>query len=171
MENVINTCLRRIVSTKVGKLLINQINKHISYGSKVIINNYAVHNNFQYPHSKYSRNVCNIIIPDTPYFVQVQVFNEKLIEGFEDELFYKIINCEPIDEKLNRDFCSCFSTFQFQPIVVVLFHELVHCLRYFEDKRCSNLLEEEATIYGIEDKTLIINGIYITENTFRKELV
>lgn len=172
--NVIVTALRRIESTHVGSLLISELNKYVKMGYSVNIVNYAPNKSFQYPHFKYSENDQiydnTIVIPDTPYFIEVEVFNQDLIEGIECQLFDKIINCQPLDSKLDNDFCSSFSIFKFQPIVVTLFHELVHCLRHLNKIKLNTQLEEESTIYGITNHTLIINDLIITENTFRKEI-
>ena len=167
-SNIIKNALRRINSTHVGELLLNEINNFISQGYNVTISNYSSLKTFQYPH--FNRFSNTIFIPDSPYFIKVEILNEKLLEGIEDDFFKNIINCHPLDSKLDRDFCSSFGTFKFQPIVVTLFHELVHCLRNFYRLNTDSKLEEESTIYGIKDNTLIINGIVITENSLRKEL-
>lgn len=169
-EYVIITALRRIKSTSVGSLLISEINKYIRLGHTVSILNYSPDKSFQYPHYNFNNYNNIIVIPDTPYFIEVEVFNQELIEGIEDELFDKIINCKPLDNKLDKDFCSSFGVFKFQPIVVTLFHELVHCLRHLNNIDANLKLEEESTIYGINENSLIINNVIITENNFRKEL-
>jgi len=167
-DHVIVSALRRIESTNVGSLLISELNKYIRSGYNVNISNYSSSKNFQYPHFSSKDNT--IFIPDTPYFIKVPVLNEELLEGVEDETFHKIINCQPLDDKIDLDLCSSFSIFKFQPIVVILFHELVHCLRLFCKMNTRSMFEEESTIYGIKGNTLIINNIIITENSFRKEL-
>ena len=164
-NHVIMSALRRIESTNVGSLLISELNK---LGHTINILNYSSSKSFQYPHFNCINNT--IVIPDTPYFIKVEVFNQELIEDIQDEIFNKIINCQPLDDKLDKDFSSSFSTFKFQPIVVVLFHELVHCLRYFYNFNINSKIEEESTIYGISGNTLVIDSIIITENSFRKEL-
>jgi hypothetical protein len=164
-DHVIMTALRRIESTNVGSILISELNK---LGHTINILNYSSSKSFQYPHFNCINNT--IVIPDTPYFVKVEVFNQELIEDVQDEIFDKIINCQPLDGKLDKELCSSFSIFKFQPIVVVLFHELVHCLRYLYNMNTNSQLEEESTIYGTVGNTLIINSVIFTENSFRKEL-
>ena len=165
---VINESLRRINSTYVGKILINKINEKIIQGNNVTISNYSPTKNFQYPHFNIFNN--SIVIPDTPYFIEVEVFNETLIKGTKSDIFDKIINCYPLNIKLDNDFCFSFGVFKFQPVFVTLFHELVHCLRHLNSFEINSKIEEESTIYGIVGNTLVINDIKVTENTFRKEL-
>ena len=167
-KNVINHSLRRIKSTHVGQILINELDTYIKRGQNVTIENYSPNRSFQYPHFNQFTNT--IVIPDSPYFVKVEVLNKELIQDIDDDFFNNIINCQPLNNKLDEDFCASFGILEFQPIVVILFHELVHCLRNFYDLNTDIKLEEYSTIYGINGNTLIINDVVITENSFRKEI-
>ena len=165
----IKYCLNKIQSTKVGNLLIEQLNYFIKErGQTIEIINYSNIKSFQYPHYYTNENFHTIVIPDTPYFIEVEVLNKELVIDIDFIIFKKLINCQEIDKKLNTDLVKSFSKFKFQPLYVVLFHELVHCLRNLY--KCNSNLEEEATIYGITNNTLKIKQVEITENKFRQEL-
>lgn len=176
-RNVIRNCISVIKGTQVGSILLNKINRYISSGNILKIKNYVENKSFQYPHVNYKNintysnlHEITICIPDTPYFTKVPIISPNLsFLANENELFHNIYNQCPVKDKLDQDFVRSFSEFHFQPIVVVLFHELVHVLRYFMNIS-DDTFEEEATMYGIIGKTLIIDGFVVTENTFRKEL-
>ena len=57
---------------------------------------------------------------------------------------------------------------QEQPFEIMIAHELIHGLRLLSDNHTNH--EEESTIFGVKNKTLIIDGILITENSIRNEL-
>ena len=158
-----------IKNTPTGNILLKEIEKFINQGNEVIIQNYLTSKSFQYPSFIIDKNKYIICIPDTPYFIKVPVLNYELIEGFKvhQDIKYIIKNI-PLNAKLDTEFINSFSKYQFQPIVVVLFHELVHCLRALNNINSNT--EEESTIYGIKNDTLIYNNLLITENRFRKDL-
>ena len=161
--------LNKIKSTKVGNLLIEKLNYFIKEkGQTIEIINYSQTKSFQYPHYYSNKNYHMIVIPDTPYFIEVEVLNKELVKDIDFIIFKKLIDCKEIDEKINSDLIKSFSKFKFQPICVILFHELVHCLRYLYG--CNSNLEEESTIYGITNNILKIKQVEITENKFRQEL-
>jgi hypothetical protein len=161
--------INTISTTATGKILLYEIEKFISQGNEVIIQNYLSSKTFQYPCFTIDKNKYRICIPDTPYFVKVPVLNYKLIKGFQVNEEIKFISKNiPLNSKLSSDFIDSFSKYQFQPIVVVLFHELVHCLRALNNINSNT--EEESTIYGIKNDALIYNNLLITENGFRKDL-
>tara|TARA_A100001015_G_C15044416_1_gene742453 strand:- start:1366 stop:2052 length:687 start_codon:yes stop_codon:yes gene_type:complete len=169
--NLIKSYLNTIKKTNVGNILLEKINNHIANGANVKILNYSNDKIFQYPFCKIVTNkLFEICIPDTPYFVKVPVLNEDLIkEVLLDDNLSNIQLRNPISNPLSNEIIKSFSHFEFQPIVVMLFHELIHCLRKLEN--LDDLYnEEECTIYGIKSKTLRYENMYITENTFRKEL-
>jgi len=166
--------ISKIESTHIGSVLINQLNHYSDMGHTVTIKNYSPHNINQFPHIKinktngYFRNT--IYIPDTPYFINVPVFNNKLIELQNETIIFELLNSIPLATNLDNDFVNSFSNYEYQPYVITLFHELVHCLRSFSNIALNDMLEEYSTIYGIRDSTLIIDGTIITENSFRKEI-
>ena len=172
--NMINNCIRKIKHTKVGNLLIESINYYISIGHDIRIINYSRSNIFQYPNMNYSENgnkyTIKICIPDTPYFTKVPIMSPDLKELADvDQSIKNIYDFNEIENKLDNDFVSSFSSFEFQPVVVVLFHELIHALRLFKGIHDNNV-EEEATMYGIIGSSLYLNGTLVTENTFRREI-
>jgi hypothetical protein len=52
---------------------------------------------------------------------------------------------------------------------IMLYHELIHTVRFFSGIHDNTDSEEYATIYGLEGKSLYIEGKMITENTIRNE--
>ena len=161
--------LNLIESTQTGKILLKYINKHIDEGFELVITNYSSDKSFQYPFCKNNKNKICINIPDTPYFIKVPTLNLNLIKGIKlNNDLHSIKKYQPVEKLLDNDIISSFSKYKFQPIVVVLFHELVHCLRVMF-KYDSNT-EEESTIYGINGDTLFLENTFITENSFRKDL-
>ena len=166
--------INKIKNTEVGKLLIDNINHYAIYGNTINIINYSRNNIFQYPNMSFNQNggshQINICIPDTPYFTKVPIMSPHLVELSEVDINIRnIYSCDEIDNKIDDEFVKSFSIYQFQPIVVMLFHELVHALRLLKGIRNSDR-EEESTMYGINGNSLYLEGKLITENTFRKEL-
>ena len=167
--NLIKYYLNLIQSTEIGGILLKYINRHIENGFEVIIQNYAPDKNFQYPFCKKNDNHIYINFPDTPYFIKVPVLNLELIKGFIPAKNIKNIKkCKPVNNILDTNLIHTFTTYKFQPMVVILFHELIHCLRYMFNYNSDT--EEESTIYGITNDTLNLENRFITENSFRKEL-
>ena len=173
-KNNILSYLKIIENTRTGSLLLKKINYYIQIGYDIYIKNYSETKVFQYPHFYQNKKKFIVVIPDTPYFVKVPVLNNLLIENvfINDDLNHDLnlaSKCLPLNFKLDDDIVNSFSIFEFQPTVVILFHELIHCIRFIENIS-DNKLEEEATIYGIKNITLKIEQKFITENSFRKEL-
>ena len=171
---LIENYIEKIKNTRVGSILINNINDYINCGNIINIINYSSNKSFQYPSMSYvqrnSKHHVTICIPDTPYFTKVPIMSPYLEQlKNTNDLLAKLYSFNEVNSKIEDDFVKSFAIYEFQPIVVVLFHELVHALRKFKGVY-SDHLEEEATMYGIEGVTLKIDNICITENTFRKEL-
>ena len=166
--------LDKIKSIKIGELLLNKIQDFIEIKkNKVIIKNYSDSKIIQYPHCQRNGKDITIYIPDSPYFISVPVFDEKLIE--DSSLFgdlKNLVELNPLDKKLDCSFVKSFSKFEFQPYVVILFHELIHCYRFLTEEE--SIDDEEAIIYGLKNQTSIINDNnkihFMTENNFRKSL-
>ena len=96
----IKYCLNKIQSTKVGNLLIEQLNYFIKErGQTIEIINYSNIKSFQYPHYYTNENFHTIVIPDTPYFIEVEVLNKELVIDIDFIIFKKLINCQEIDKK------------------------------------------------------------------------
>jgi len=172
--NMINNCIRKIKSTEIGSLLLNDINNHKIYGHKINIINYSRNRHFQYPCMFFSNNIgrydVNICIPDTPYFTKVPIMSPKLKELADyDSNLSNVYSCQEVQDKFDNDFIKSFSVYKFQPVVVMLFHELLHALRLFRGIHKQDT-EEESTMYGIIGNSLYLEGKLITENTFRRNL-
>lgn len=170
-KSLITNYLDLIYKTNIGEKLLNSINAYINKGYRISILNYSKNKNFQYPYCcKISEKNINIFIPDSPYFIYVPTFNKELIDGFDIEENYieNLLKGKPLSKKLEDSFVSSFSIYKFQPVVVILFHELVHCLRMLMN--INSNFEEESTIYGLINDTINIDNTFIVENNFRKEL-
>lgn len=172
--NMIRNCIRKIKTTEVGNLLLDNINNYKIQGHNINIINYSRNRHFQYPNMSFCNNSgrfdVTICIPDTPYFTKVPIMSPNLKDLADcDQNIKSIYSCEEIQDKIDDDFVRSFSIYKFQPIVVVLFHELVHALRLLKGFSKKNN-EEESTMYGIIGNSLYLNGKLITENTFRREL-
>lgn len=164
-EDMIHFLLKKINDTLIGNLLIEDLKTHL-INNKLTICNYSSVKSFQYPHYDYLKNI--IYIPETPYFINVPVLPKEFKVFKSEVLINNIFNSKPLSDKIDHDFVNCFARYKFQPYYVILFHELVHCLRHLRYINSNH--EEESTIYGIKDNTLIINEKIITENSFRKEV-
>jgi len=163
---MIHFLLQKIYQTNIGKLLIDNIDDNLGPEQYITISNYSKYKSFQYPcYNSMENSIC---IPETPYFIDVPVISKKFNYKDSEIFLQNIFNSVPLNDKLSDTFIQSFSSYRFQPYYVILFHELVHCLRHLKDINSNH--EEESTIYGIKNQTLIINGVYITENNFRKEV-
>ena len=175
-KNNINTYLNDIKKTKVGKILLKELSKYMKepYNYNITIKNYSSSKSFQYPHCNVNGKNLIVYIPSNPYFIEVFTFNKELInESQSNNTIRNILSCKPINNMLDKDFIESFSKKEFQPFVVILFHELIHCLRIITltlEGKTENENEEATVIYGLENDTLQIDNRYITENSFRKEL-
>ena len=98
-KHSIKYCLNKIKSTKVE--FINWKIKlfHQKKGQTIEIINYSNIKSFQYPHYYPNKNFHTIVIPDTPYFIEVEVLNKELVKDIDFIIFNKLINCKEIDEK------------------------------------------------------------------------
>lgn len=160
--------IRKIKSTRVGYLLMMNIEDDLSIVSKS-----SFSSSFYYPKYTILDNKFEIVIPDTPYLTQVRVVNPNIeIKNFKDLSYYnlyKILQNNIVEKptEFTGDILK-LTKWENQPYCVMLFHEMVHYLRYKKGLR-SEILEEENTIYGC-NKVLKIDDIIITENQFRKEI-
>lgn len=175
-RNNINAYINKIKKTKVGKLLLKELDIYMKepFNYTITIKNYSYSKSFQYPHCNVNGKNLTVFIPSNPYFIEVFTFNKDLIEeGQSNYIIKNILNCKPVNNKLDKDFIASFSKNEFQPFVVILFHELIHCLRIItlsNEGKLESEDEEEVVIYGLKNDTLQIDNKYITENSFRKEL-
>jgi hypothetical protein len=159
--------LRKIKKTRVGNLLLSCIEDDLSIVSKS-----SFSSSFYHPKYTILGDKFEIVIPDTPYLTQVRVVNNINNIDYKD-LEYR--NLYLISKNLLVEKPTEFSgdilkltKWENQPYSVMLFHELVHYVRYKKGLR-SEIQEEENTIYGCK-KVLKIDDIVITENEFRKEI-
>lgn len=160
--------IRKIKSTRVGYLLMMNIEDDLS-----IVSQSSYSSGFYHPKYSILGDKFEIVIPDTPYLTQVNVINPNVeFNDFKDLEYYNLyqIARNNIVEKpteFSGDILK-LTKWENQPYSVMLFHELVHYVRYKKGLR-SEILEEENTIYGC-NKVLKIDDIIITENQFRREI-
>jgi hypothetical protein len=164
--------IRKIKSTRVGYLLMMNIKDDLS-----IVSQSSYGSSFYHPKYSILGDKFEIVIPDTPYLTQVRVVNPNVefnnpIFNFKDIEYYNLyqISQNNIVKKPIEFSSEIFklTKWENQPYCVMLFHELVHYVRYKKGLR-SETLEEENTIYGC-NKVLKIDDIIITENQFRREM-
>ena len=166
----IKSYLNFIENNKIGKLLINSINL-LKKNKTINIKNYSSSKIFQYPYCENSNKEINIYIPDSPYFIDVPVLNKKKLKvstQLQSNDINNLIEVKPLEQKINNEVVKKFYKYEFQPFVVILFHELIHCYRILSNTE--SIDDEEAVIYGIKNQTSVIENILITENNFRNSL-
>tara|TARA_B110000977_G_C11079794_1_gene492549 strand:+ start:171 stop:830 length:660 start_codon:yes stop_codon:yes gene_type:complete len=191
----INDGFSKIKSIPTGKLLITTIDAIIKDGGgSVTIQPHGRYysGSHSYPKTTYynGKNDINIIIPDKPYCSMVQVIDE----GFIDKSFinkknvdisarYLAYICNLIEvpseiimnkrlkkgDKKHIIIVDGFCFEEEQPFEIILAHELIHALRLLVDIN-NEYLEEECTIFGVNNLTLKVGPTFITENQIRKEL-
>lgn len=183
----IKSYINTIKSSPTGKLLMEKIAECNRNGCNITIqalSQYRSSNN--YPKITYYRgkkDIC-IIIPVEPYRIKVSVINQNMLESIDpcdnvcvgylkkvstnNDVRTSIVDSMKFKENF-KETKKVFCTLEYQEPFMILAHELIHALRYAMDKY-NDVYEEEATIFGIENKTLYVDGIKITENQIRKDL-
>jgi hypothetical protein len=140
-KDMIEQHIETIEMKPIGSILINRIKHYMKMGCVVTISN-AMKETSIYPKTVYHSPIhVEVVIPNVPYFIKVHTFSQ--YKRFSEIMSYMII----------------------------LAHELIHCLRWFEGMIDSNDMcdDEDATIHGMNGGTLKIHNIVITENTIRME--
>jgi hypothetical protein len=175
--NFIKNNIIKINSKPIGNLLIKKLYNFLINHKSITFLNFDKDSIIVYPKIKFiDDNNIFIIIPNTPYFQEIETIDYRLCEDVDDVFFNNLLNVtrhSPSEFRLNLfDYkflientnCNSFIT---------LAHELIHCLRFFENIFLNNTLEEDNTIYGIYGNVLYYNSnnknIYITENSIRNE--
>jgi hypothetical protein len=162
--------IKKIKSTVVGNLVLDCLEDDLNIVSKSIFSSSFYHPKYTILDDKFE-----IVIPDTPYLTQVRVVNPNLEfdKNYLKDTSYKNLYQISINNNIikptefNGDILK-LTKWENQPYSIILFHEMVHYVRYKKKLR-TEYLEEENTIYG-SDNTLYIDDIKITENQFRYEL-
>lgn len=162
--------IKKIKSTIVGNLLLNCVEDDLN-----IVSRSTFSSSFYYPKYSILDDKFEIVIPDTPYLTQVKVVNPNIEfdKNYLKDLSYKNLYNISINNDIFKptEFYGDIlklTKWENQPYSVILFHEMVHYVRYKKGLR-TEYLEEENTIYG-SNNTLYIDNIKITENQFRNEL-
>jgi hypothetical protein len=184
-------CLE-LADKPTSRLLIEKLIEFTNNGYSIKIANYdtKLQSTYVYPKIRYEKNKSVlIIIPSVPYFVDVHVLgfntdndnNDDNDDDFPlDSNLFRVSQYLPSYKKLesvssykgNKNYGDCIEYDKMPPIIGFA-HELVHCLRHFEQFDTDNSDEEYNTIYGIGSKTLKYNigskTFFVTENTIRKD--
>lgn len=189
----ISEALDKIKSTPTGELLINTINHEMKEGNGVVTIKSQEKYGARYPYPKMTyyggKNDIEVIIPDQPYNSLVKVIDKDLLDVSDTNnnhsISFKylghICNLMPVPQHIagndiikkekdeHKDVVNSLCYEQKQPYEIILAHELIHAIRLIKDND-DEKLEEEATIFGVKNKTLIVDTKMITENVIRKEL-
>ena len=169
----------KINSKFYGNILIEKLNDFIVYKNcRIKFYNRDPNSNSIYPKIKFidNKNVI-IIIPNVPYFNDIETINKQLCEDTDDQYlnnFINVLNYKPSKLRININEYNYLVSYTRNYSYISLAHELIHCLRFSENISLNTSLEEDNTIYGIKDDSILkylVNGkkIYITENTIRKD--
>jgi hypothetical protein len=178
--NMINTFILRLNDNSLGFKFLKRLNYYLNSGYNLtIINNHSSSLTI-YPKTIFiNRRNIKILIPSVPYFTDAQTIHPKDFDSsstIDLSLYgdlvalskYKELKTKMDLNEEKRPKIKHFSCYTRQSFFMTFAHELIHCLRYFEGIH-DKYLEEEATIYGIEGKSLKVEGEIITENTIRRE--
>lgn len=175
-----------IKSCPTGAILMEKISQCNRQGCNISINAVPKYRScYNYPKITFyggKDDIC-VIIPVEPYHSNVFTIAPNMLDSIDsnnicidylkfvsknEDICEKVINDETFKNSfynVKKDFCMK----EYQEPYIILAHELVHALRFAldkYDKKC----EEEATIFGIKNKTLYVDGYKITENQIRLEL-
>ena len=124
-----------------------------------------------YPKIRYiTFNRVMIIIPSINYFINVESIENK--NNIKKNIASTFLRCEPFILPITFNELMPYKNSIYytpQTYFIMFVHELIHAIRFFEKIHLDTQEEEDATIYGIVGKTLILDGNHITENTIRRE--
>jgi hypothetical protein len=166
--------------TKIyGRKLIERLEYYLSKGYTFECVNKDSHGYIIFPKSRYiSDTHALIVIPSIPYFINIDTINATKLSKIENNKYFscfddfnKLLKYEEIEDVLKSDHITTheLNEFSFQPYFFIFVHELIHIIRFFENIHLRGEYEESATIYGLNNKSLYIDKLLITENTIRAE--
>ena len=169
---LLHKSIEKISSKSVGNLLLSKLNYFVKNNYVVEFTNKPLLNHI-YPASQLvSEKYGRICVPSVPYFISVPTSKINFIENTEHKNLVNhccISSIFNLDEKDYSDYISWDDI----PYFLIIAHELIHILRYFEKMDVIQLEEEVNVIYGLDKGVLKYfegNEIkYITENMIRKE--
>jgi hypothetical protein len=183
-HNMIDKFITNIQSKPIGKKLWNRLIYHLDCGKKLMITTKDDYNRIIFPKTRYvNTNSVLIVIPNINYFGDIETIDKDLFEGAvisgdSDksskalEKFISVSNWKPTNTPITDSELDEFRGLigkAPQTYFITFVHELIHCIRFFEGINLSTSDEEDATIYGVKNKSLVIDGYEVTENTVRKE--
>ena len=180
----INTSLIFINKTPTGCLLLSKLHHHLLNGCKLKIVHTDPYSLSTNPKIIYNPNCVTIVIPIIYPKIKVQVIKIPDNKIISDKEANEVANGKPSNEYIdweeknkNHEELNTFLFYERMPFALILAHELIHCLRYWEQINDPNdLYEEIRVIRGIKsDKapngdTLSDGSICPTENRLRVEL-
>jgi hypothetical protein len=158
--DMINIFIDRLNETIITKIIKEKLEDFITQGYTVTISNIDSTNIIIYPKCKYiNKKSVLIIIPNVPYFISTELI---------DPIFFDYLPKKNKPDTNNYKQHTCYEKV---PGFISFVHELIHCLRFFEEK--DDINEEEDVIYGLHNVlsyNINDNLYYITENQVRQEL-
>jgi hypothetical protein len=176
--NMIYEFITKLNDNKIGYKFLNRLKYFLDRDYNLTIINKDDYSRSIYPKTKFINNkTVEILIPSVPYFTQAKTIDPKLFDNSDlIDISKKSLNdilmiskYKELDDKIKfTDLVDNLICYTNQSFFMTFVHELIHCLRFFENLS-SLKYEEEATIYGIKSESLVIDGEVITENRFRKE--
>lgn len=182
-HTMIDKFITNIQSKPVGKKLWNRLMYHLDGGKNLKITTKDDFSRIIFPKTRYiNSNSVLIVIPNINYFTDIETIDRELFDGIsltcspnKDNTLEKLISVSnwkstnsPITSSELEEFRGLISKSP-QTYFITFVHELIHCIRFFEGINLSSSCEEDATIYGVQNKSLVIDGYEITENSIRKE--
>ena len=168
-EEIINNYFVKLKSRYYGNLIFNKLEMHCMIGCNIEFTNdksLVINNTI----GKYM-----IFIPSESNLYEIEVFNY-LLEKFKSinnniiKNTTSLVNYKELNFILNKDIINDIKNIEITTSFLIFVHYIIKALRYFEKKTIKeSLLEDAATIYGLNGFSLYIDNILITENIIRKE--
>lgn len=168
-KEIIDNHFIKLKSRYYGNLIYNRLEMHFLKGYNIEFTNDKdlIQNNII---GKYM-----IYIPSESNLYEIEVFNYSL-EKFNKmnnnmiKFTTTLLNYKELNFLLSKDTINEIRNNEITTSFLIFTHYIIKALRYFENlKLKESLLEDGATIYGLNGFSLYINNNLITENIIRKE--
>jgi hypothetical protein len=181
---MINKFITNIQAKPIGKKLWNRLMYHLDSGKKLNITTKDDINRIIFPKTRYiNSNSVMIVIPNINYFSDIETIDRELFKEINTssvstnsskslEKFISVSNWKSTNAPITNSELDVFRGLigmSPQTYFITFAHELIHCVRFFDGINLNSEEEEHATIYGVKNKSLLIEGYEITENSIRKE--
>ena len=168
-EEIIDNFFVKLKSRHYGNIISNRLELYCMKGYSIEFTNdkTLIQNN--------TINKYMIFIPSEQNLYEIEVYNYslqkfKVINNNMLNLTTNIIYNNELNFLLTKDNIKEISNIEITTSFLIFVHYIIKALRYFENITLKeSLLEEGATIYGLNGFSLYIDNYLITENTIRKE--